>query len=484
MPAISYADWSGGLDLRLPLGIQDANKLYRLQNAYITSGKKIAKRPGLKMINVGLTNTVGLRAIDGRLKVFTFVGGPTSMPFLPLVDVIQLSDYPSGVFTLRDVVWADQFQGFPYVVGKYTDNMGGSLSEFVYRHHYVDGSPSTLVTDANCPHQASVTKAASRIFATAGEVVRFCAIGASRDWTTASDAGFLPTGLQQDSKASCTAVGTFDDALVVFFSDGLQIWDVTEDPSSNQIRRRLYGAGTTYAASLAAFYRDLVFASPYGLRSIAVQENVDRLDESDIGVPIDKLVVPVQAAHQANSVQEVRGVWLQQFGQYWVMYDDAGQTRAFVYSFSKSSKLMCWSEYTFPVLITGVAAIGGKVYARTADALYEMDSDTFVDDGSAPIPVDVQMAFQDAKLPGVEKMFYGADFVFTGTADVSYLYDPRKPSKETNAQSVQGDTRAGGLIPVELTAAAIAPRFRHEANEAFELSLCTLYYHPLSAQAS
>lgn len=485
MPAISYADWSGGLDLRLPLGIQDANKLYRLQNAYITAGKKIAKRPGLKKINVGLINTVGLKAIDGRLKVFTFAGAGISVPFLPLVDVIELSNYPTGVHTLRDVVWADQFQGFPYVVGKYTDNLSGSLLDFKYRHHYIDGSPSTLVTDTNCPHGSSVTKAASRIFGIGGEVVRFSAVGAARDWTTAADAGFLSSGLQQDTKAGCTAVGTFDDALVVLFSDGLQIWDVTQDPSANQIRRKLYGAGTTHPTSLAAFYRDLVFASPYGLRSIAVQENVDRLDETDIGVPIDALVIPAQRTHETASPQAVRAIWLQQFGQYWVMYDAGGYTRAFVYSFSKSSKLMCWSEYVFPVLLTGVAAIGGKVYARTNESLYEMDASTYVDDDTAtPIAIDVQMAFQDAKLPGVEKMFYGADFVFSGTAQVSYLYDPRETSKETNPQLIQGDTRAGGMVGVEVTAAAIAPRFRHSADEAFELSLATLYYHPLSAQAS
>lgn len=183
-------------------------------------------------------------------------------------------------------------------------------------------------------------------------------------------------------------------------------------------------------------------------------------------------------------MQTVRGVWLQEFGQYWVMYDISGQTRAFVYSFSKSSKLMCWSEYTFPVLITGVAALSGKVYVRTPSTLMEMDAGTFEDLEGFPIQVDVQMAFQDAKLPGVEKMFYGADFVFSGTAQVSYLYDPRETTKETNAQSIQGDTRAGGMVGVEVTAAAIAPRFRHSADEAFELSLATLYYHPLSAQAS
>lgn len=488
MPAITYQDWSGGLDLRLPIGVADANRLQRLQNAYITSGKKIAKRPGLRFVgDSNMVVSAGLKVVNGRLTMFALKG----VAFVPPngVDVVLLDPYPGfggAVTNLNDVLYAEQFQGNLYVVAQYVglyDTGGGPRWQYVTRHHYVDGSPSTLITDVNCPHGASVTKAASRIFAVAGEVVRYCAIGAARNWTTPSDAGFLPTSLQQDTRGNCTAVGTFDDALVVFFESGSQVWDVAEDPSANQLRRRLYGVGTQHPQSLVGFYRDLVFASPFGVRSIAVQENVDRLDETDIGVPVDKITQPAQRTHEQSSFDPVRGFWLQPFGQYWLMYDAGGFTRAFVYSFSKSSKLMCWSEYVFPVLLVGVCNIGGRVYARSDFALYEVDPETFTDNGQA-IAVDAQMAFQDAKLPGVEKMFYGADFVLQGTAQVSYLFDPRDITKETSPQAMTGDTRAGGMAPVEVQAAAIAPRFRHEADEAFSVDLMTLYYHPLSAQAS
>jgi hypothetical protein len=176
----------------------------------------------------------------------------------------------------------------------------------------------------------------------------------------------------------------------------------------------------------------------------------------------------------------VRGWWVQQLGQYWLITQSGSTSKVFAYSFSRSAKLACWSEYTFPVFIRGVASVGGKVYVRTDTTLYELDEETFTDDGT-PIEVDVQMAFQDAKLPGVEKMWYGADFVFQGTAQVSYLYDPANLARETTAQTITGDTRSGQLSPVEVTSAALAPRFRHAGNEAFSLDLATLYYHSLSA---
>ena len=488
MPAITYKDFDGGLDRRLPIGVQDANRLWTLQNAYITSGKKIAKRPALKAISGSLAptsgeNSCGLFSINGQLRVYVPTGSLYSFP-----TQIQSQTLTPPVLSglnaqFVDVVQAVVFNGFEYVVAKWRDVLFGDI---VYRHHYLDGSG--IVTDANCPQSASITVAASRIFAIDGEVVRYCAAGNPKDWTTASDAGFLPVSLQQNTTAECTAVGTFEDALVVFFDEGMQIWDVAVDPSANQIRRRLYASGTTRPHSLAGFYRDLVFVSPYGARSLSVQENVERLDETDVGVQIDSVLVPALAEHDlyastSAAGADVRGIWLQQLGQYWIVLRSSTGAKVFAYSFSRSSKLACWSVYTFPIAITDVAARAGKVSLRSTTTLYEFDAATFTDSG-VPIDVDVQMAFQDAKLPGVEKMFYGADYVFSGTADVSYLYDPRDTTKETNAQAITGDTRTTTIVPVEVSSAALAPRFQHSADEAFSIDMLTLYFHSLSATAS
>ena len=492
MPAITYKDWNGGLDRRLPIGSQDANRLWELRNAYVTSGKKLKKRPCLKLVSSALTGSVGLESLNGGLCVFHQVGSGFVAP--PGVGVFALNSYSpgGGVTSLVGVTFAKMILGFPYVVALhrteipyvYPPGQSGIprvvLSD-VPRHHYVDGAVSTRVTDVNCPHGSSVTIATQRVFSTGGEVVRYSAIGLPRNWTAASDAGFLPVSLQHDQREPCAAVGLFRDSLAVFFPEGIQLWSVFADPSANELSSRIEGVGTALPHSLASFYGDLTFASPFGLRSIAVQQSVDRVDETDIGVQIDSLVVPSMAAHAGGA--PVYGMWLQQFGQYWVLFDNAGATTAYVYSYSKSSKLACWSVYTFPVLLTGITTSAGKVYVRTAGALYELDAATYTDAGTA-VAVDIQMAYQDAKLPGVEKMFYGADLVCSRSAQLSYLYDPADPVKQTNTQSIVGDTRSGQLVPVEVTTSAIAPRFQHQADEAFELSAMTLYFHPLSSQSS
>lgn len=477
MPAITYADFSGGLDRRLPITVQDASRLWTLRNAYITMGKRIAKRPGLRKLSGTLTGTAGLRAMDGGLVTWALTGA--SLGDLPANVSVQyltphLSEMPSS--QLDAVHYAEMFQGYPYVVASVSAVIDGHRTPTV-RHHYLDGSASTIITDA--PQTKAVTKAASRVFAISndGQTVKYCAVGAARDWTTSSDAGFLPTGLQQDTRSPATGIGTFSDSLAVFFPEAIQLWGVAVDPSANALTKRIHGNGSLYANSLAGFANDLVFLSSAGFRSMTVASQTDRIDDTDMGVPIDPLVRADLELVDRDSLGP-KALWLPALGQYWCLMRMGTYTKAWVYSYSKSSKLSCWSEYTFPGLLTDMATVGGKVYARSADDLYQVDATQFTDNGAA-VEVTAQMAFQDAKLPGVSKQFYGADMVVQGASSLAFLFDPRDTAKQSIAQQVSGDTRPGDMIPVELVSTSIAPVFTHSADEYFELDAVTLYYNSL-----
>ncbi|MBB1601898.1 hypothetical protein [Variovorax sp. UMC13] len=444
-----------------------------LRNAYVTLGKRIAKRPALKPVVSGLTGSHGLEAISGRLKLFVDRGSAFVPP--SICDVIEL-DKPAAAAgaDLDRVLYADLFNGYPYVVSRYANR--------VTWHHYVDANPTTPITDANCPQSNSVTKAASRVFAIGCENVRYCKAGDPRDWTTASDAGFLPAGLQSDTKSACTAVGTFQESLVVFFSEQAQIWNVAVDPAANVLSKRISGVGTQAPLSLAPFSNDLMFLSPYGLRTMTVQAQTNRIDDNDVGVPIDKLVVPdVAAVNAAADPYDSFGVWIHQLGQYWLVMDMGDHSKVWAYTYSKSSKIACWSEYTFPVRISALATLDGRVYVRSTDTLYEVSALQYTD-GNQLVPVEIQMAFQDAKTPGINKQVWGADLVAVGSMDFSMKYDPRDLAKESVPQTITGDTRPGDMQPIEVMAPAFAPVFRHSRDEAFELDALSIYYFALGPQ--
>lgn len=550
MSAITYQDWSGGLDRRLDISVQEASRLWVLRNAHITLGKRIKKRPALSRVASGLTGSHGLKSISGRLKVFTDRGVSFTPPSQVDAITLDIPTWSSVGASLAQIHHGTVFTGYPYVVAQYSDGSVG--------HHYVDRDPTvvtmtiaspgvitwtghglkagrevvlstdgalptgftegvvyyvvspatdtfqlsatsggaaintsgaqsgthtaiarTTIPDTNNPRSVSVTTAASRIYAINGETVRYCAAGDPRDWTTSSDAGFLSASLQQNTKSGCTAVGTFQDALVVFFDESAQIWDVAVDPSANSLRKRIQGVGCKAPLSQAGFANDLAFLSPYGVRSMTVAQNTDRIDDTDIGSPIDSLVsADVEASAAVTNPAQTFGLWIHEFGQYWVVLDMGGYSKAWVYMFSRSSKVACWSEYKFPYRITDIATLGGKVYARTADDLFEVSPSVYTDAGML-IDVEAQMAFQDAKTPGITKQFYGADYVVKGSPSVSFKYDPRSTDKETAPQVIPGDTRPGDMLPVEVVAPAVAAVFRHSLDEAFELNAATFYFYPL-----
>ena len=116
MPAVTYNQFDGGLDRRLPIGVQEANKLWTLRNAYTTLGKRLHKRPCLKLLSTGLLGSFGLEAISGRLKVFCDTGATFTPP--RLCDRINIDTPPWTAGTLTKIHYADQFTGYPFIVAE------------------------------------------------------------------------------------------------------------------------------------------------------------------------------------------------------------------------------------------------------------------------------------------------------------------------------------------------------------------------------
>lgn len=516
MPSLTYDRFDVGLDRRKGASVADANRLRELKNAYVTQGRAIRKRPGLKRIATLETGTKGLVAAFGKLNTFYNAGSVTHANTLFQANMAKHST--SITEGIARVHYGGVFLGYIYLSIEYNDlsvehiyldNPGAwaattaySLTNFRrptvangYRYEcttagtsagseptwpttpggtVVDGTVtwtcrSFKVVDANCPHSKGVIRAASRIFAIDGETVPFSAAGDPRDWTTASDAGFLPVGLQQEGGATdAMALGQFQKQLVVFFSDSAQIWTVDVDPANNAIYQRIYGVGTRWARSHASFATDVFFLAYPGFRSITVNSQTENMQDTDVGSPIDSLVAPV-----SDSATPM-GLYVPGLGQYWCVLGN----RAWVYSFSRSAKIAAWSEYEFAVTIDDAATLENKLYVRSGDSVFEVTHDVFTDDGQV-FEALVELPYVDAKRPGVMKQYTGCDMVVAGTVNVSFKYDASDEGLVTSEIEYNSDTRPGPMIPIEVCATSIAPRLRHSANEDFQLDLISIYHEEL-----
>lgn len=462
MGQITFDRFDLGIDLRKGASVSDANRLRDMKNAFVTTGLATEKRPGLTKAADLEPGTKGLFAAFGKLHTFYGEGAVVHANPLFQANKVQHSGGPKAV---TDVHFADVFNAFIYASVEYT----GALVE----HHYLDGAPATHIADANCPDTKAVIKLASKIFAVGagtGDVVRYCKTGAPRDWTTANDAGFLPTGLNSRGDRSTNALGTYQKKLVALSKDGAQVWLVDPDPTNMALDTTVENVGTSFPRTVANVAGDLHFLSDYGFRSITTLQLTSNLADVDVGSPIDTLVRPET---------KVPGVAPKSFYFYGTgQYICAIGNRLFVYSISRTAKIAAWSQYFLPTAVDAFAELGQELYIRSGDTVYKLDPAASTDDG-AQFEVLIDLPYMDFKKPGAEKGITGVDVVIEGACEFSIGFDVRDPDAFTSPVRVRGNTRPGGTIPVECVGTEFALRFRNYDNKPFRLDAVTVYYDVL-----
>src|SRR5574341_243294 len=301
--------------------------------------------------------------------------------------------------------------------------------------------------------------------------VRFCETGDPRDWTAASDAGFVAAGLYAKGSDQVTAIGPFQKSgLWIAFSDNSQVWTVDPNPSLNSLVDTVEGIGTLHHRAAASVSRDLFFKAQNGFRSVSLIAITDNLQDNDVGSAIDALVNA-----QILSTDDPLSLYYPKLGQFWCIN---GAT-VWPYSFSRTSKLSAWSKFTFPFTIDDATVLNQELYVRTGNDVYKV-TDAVSKDGVSSIPlVDVQMFYQDGKRPGVLKQFVGMDVVGAGQWTISHLFAADNQALESQAYEYPAVTEPGALYPVELLSTRIAPHLQHQKDEAAELSMLMLHYENL-----
>jgi hypothetical protein len=459
MPSIIFDDFKGGLDLRrASQSLGPANVQYVLRNAYATSGKTLKKRPCLEKIATLEPGTAGLASAGGLLH--TFYESGTVVHADPLFHANKVP-HPTLSQLVAKVHFAELFNGYVYTAVEYVD---GSCW-----HHYLDGTVPPRITDVNCPQSKIVKKINQKIYAKKGGDVAYCKTSAPRDWTTALDAGVLSTSLHASGSDDLTALGAYQGDLSVSYADGTQLWHVDPDPTLNALKSTSDNVGTRFPHASATLGSDQIFLAAVGWRSVSLTALTNNLQENDVGSPVDKLRPEIHDNDNPLSI------YYPGLGQMWTI----NGTRAYVYSFGRSTKLSAWSVFDFPITISAAAVLSNQLYVRAGDNVYRIDQTRFNDDGIVP-EVSIEMYFQDCKSSGINKQFIGFDTVVSGTPDIAFRFKSDEGAFITEFASLGGDTRPNDLFPMEITATSVAPVWRHQADEAFELTQLQLYYQLLS----
>jgi hypothetical protein len=524
MPVVTFADFSGGLDVRPQQFLARPNILRILQNAYVTTGKTVKKRPCLMAVATLEAGTVGLKSFKGKLQTF-YGEGAAIVHANPLFTANRVPHWTTGatrrrsttpISTTRSSTWWPSSRA-PVYRHYYLDDPGAWVTADGLRGEYrrADGGErlslqgdrwggpeqrrrgagvaddvgarwSTTgaltwtcqafdITDANCPHTKPVMKQSQKMFAagTDGTTVRFCKTGDPRDWTTANDAGFLPVGLYARGSDQVTALGLYGNKnIAVFFSDNSQLWLTDPNPANMSLTWNIEGVGTLFAKASGPVSHDLFFLAQTGFRSASVQQLTNNVQEADIGSAIDALV-----RADIASTDDPISIYYPKLGQFWSIQRQPG-VGVLLQPRLEDLRLV---EVHLPLLDRRrLRAESGALRAhgqRRLQGHRRGDEGRRVLDPArrhADVPAGRQAA---GRAQAVHRLRLHRHRQPDGELPVhrpGHADDPRD-----GGLRVPGGDRAREPLPGGADGTRIAPHFQHQKDESFEVGAAMLHYENL-----
>ena len=210
----------------------------------------------------------------------------------------------------------------------------------------------------------------------------------------------------------------------------------------------------------------------------------DSMEATDVGASIYDLLFELIKTESAT--YEPKAVHYSGNNQ-WILFI---KDQLFVLTVSTIAKLSAWARWTVPAscimrdMCSFREFLFGLMETPAGTFVYSFNPEKYEDDLSngvadASIPLQLQSSFNSLGAEGNWKKIYGMDAMFTGTANIQHRWDARTPTEKTQAISLDGDTRAAPMVPVELMTTEISFDITQSANSPFTLNGLTYYYNVL-----
>jgi hypothetical protein len=180
---------------------------------------------------------------------------------------------------------------------------------------------SRRVEDEKCPNSKVVAIVAAKVFAADKDIVKFSATANPLDWSTADDAGYLPTGLQQANANDMAVLQQYRANLVALNASSFQNWQVDPDPASMAILDQMDGIGSVWPRAAVPVANDLFYLAALGVRTVGIANAAENLAAGDVGAPVDIMIQESLRVAERNE-SKVLGAYYPSAGQYWLSFSD------------------------------------------------------------------------------------------------------------------------------------------------------------------
>jgi hypothetical protein len=318
----------------------------------------------------------------------------------------------------------------------------------------------------------------SKMYVAAQQFLNFSGIKIPTGFQTANvGAGFIDMSTEAAGSEALQSIAKYLQYIAVFAGRVTQIWYVDPDPLLNKQTQVLNNMGTLSPRSVTQFGdNDLFFLDESGVRSLRARDASNAASTTDIGIPVDTLVVEKLRGLTPLQRSQLVGLIEPTDGRFWLVFPD----EIFVFSFFTGSKISAWSTYTpavdnVPFTVNDAQVFKKKVYLRSGDKIY-----VFGGLGTAPeydsTSPELWTPYLDANAPMKAKDFRGIDVACEGQWTVFAGMDPTNPDAADKIATVTSTTYGDDHLPFEATARHVSLRFKGEGAGAKKIAAAAIHF--------
>lgn len=191
--------------------------------------------------------------------------------------------------------------------------------EFVLDGSFQWEAISRYVADTRSPNTIPVAILATHVFAGDDDIIKFSASTNALDWTTARDAGYLPSGLQQANSNEMAVLAPYRGNLAAFNASSFQLWQADPDPEAMYLLDQQDGIGSIWPRAAVAISSDLYYLAALGVRTVSQAAGNNSLNSGDVGMPVDDLAQQYLAGCVASGAEPI-AAYYPSLGQYLIAF--------------------------------------------------------------------------------------------------------------------------------------------------------------------
>jgi hypothetical protein len=296
--------------------------------------------------------------------------------------------------------------------------------------------------------------AKNKMYSVAGSLTHYSGIEQPLEINDAlTEAGFIDLATNAEGSERLTAIANYQQNLAIFSERTVQIWFVDVLSAGNQQLQVLNNTGAIAPLSVQEIGdSDVLYLSESGIRSLRARDSSNAASSSDIGNPIDTIILEDISADRVTA-REARAVLEPRDGRYLLAWGN----KVYVFSFFPASRVSAWSVYEPGFEVTAWAIIGRRLYCRgDDDKLYLLggrDGVTYDD-----TEVEAFLPYLDASKPATSKGWQGLDLACEGVWRVEIAADPNNQDARQTVATVEETTFNKGHVAFQVRSTHLAVR--------------------------